>query len=158
MAGSDKDRGSSRRLGAEDQGWSSIGRVLGGRTIKSLGDTVCRMYRAQGDEEHEFIGLASKPRSMVYPGLASKPVPTVSPGLASKPVATGSPDLTSIPVATVSPGLAKNHSLEFSGLGLKPSSYGLVIWPTKSPHRFLGLASKPSGLWFVGCATKLMRG
>jgi hypothetical protein len=27
----------------------------------------------------------------------------------------------------------------FSGLGLKIDSYGLVIWVTKSPRRFLGL-------------------
>jgi hypothetical protein len=33
MAGSDIDRGISRRLGGEDRGWSSTGRVLGGRTI-----------------------------------------------------------------------------------------------------------------------------
>jgi hypothetical protein len=33
MAGSDEDHGKSRRLGAEDQGWSSIVRVLGGWVI-----------------------------------------------------------------------------------------------------------------------------
>jgi hypothetical protein len=30
MAGSDEDRGKSRRHSAEDQGWSSTRRVLGG--------------------------------------------------------------------------------------------------------------------------------
>jgi hypothetical protein len=30
MAGSDEDRGSSRRLGAEDMRWSSTGQVLVG--------------------------------------------------------------------------------------------------------------------------------
>jgi hypothetical protein len=30
----------SRRLGAEDQGWSSTGQVLGGRTIERSGDVV----------------------------------------------------------------------------------------------------------------------
>jgi hypothetical protein len=30
----------------------------------------------------------------------------------------------------------------FSGLGLKIDSYGLVIWVTKSPRRFLGLCLK----------------
>jgi hypothetical protein len=68
------------------------------------------LYRAQGDYEHEFFGLASKSRS------------TVSPGLASKPVAT---------VLVVWP---QNHSLGFPGFGLKIGSYGLVIWPTKSPQ------------------------
>jgi hypothetical protein len=68
----------------------STDQVLGGQTIERLGDVVCDLQRAQGDEEHGFLGLASKPRS------------TVSPGLASKPVAT---------VLVVGP---QNHSLEFS--------------------------------------------
>jgi hypothetical protein len=33
MADNDKDRGRSRRPGVEDRGWSSTGRVLGGRTV-----------------------------------------------------------------------------------------------------------------------------
>jgi hypothetical protein len=81
---------------------------------------VCGLHRAQGDEEHGFLGLASKPRSMVSPGLASKPVATVSPSLASKPLAT---------VLVVWP---QNHSLGFPGLGLKTGSFGLVIWQIKS--------------------------
>jgi hypothetical protein len=72
MAGSDEDRGRSRRPDAEDRGWSSIGRVLGGRTVKRSGDAVCDLYCAQGDEEREFLGLASKPRSTVSLSLASK--------------------------------------------------------------------------------------
>jgi hypothetical protein len=40
MAGSDEDRGRSRRSYAEDRGWSSTGRVLGGRTIERSGDVV----------------------------------------------------------------------------------------------------------------------
>jgi hypothetical protein len=36
------------------------------------GRRVCGLYHAQGDEEHGFLGLASKPRSMVSPGLATK--------------------------------------------------------------------------------------
>jgi hypothetical protein len=58
MAGSDKDRGKSRRLGAENRGWSSIGRVLGGRTIKRSGDVMCGLHCAQGDEECRFLSLA----------------------------------------------------------------------------------------------------
>jgi hypothetical protein len=57
MAGSDEDRGKSRRLGAEDQGWSSIGRVLSGRPIERSGDAVCGLHGAQGDEECGFLGL-----------------------------------------------------------------------------------------------------
>jgi hypothetical protein len=55
MAGSDKDRGKSRRLGAEDRGWSSIGRVPDSQTIEWSDDAVCG------------LGLPSKLRSTVYP-------------------------------------------------------------------------------------------
>jgi hypothetical protein len=44
---SDKDRGKSRRLGAENQEWSSTGRVLGGRMIERSGDVVCGLHHAQ---------------------------------------------------------------------------------------------------------------
>jgi hypothetical protein len=44
-------------------GWSNTGQVLGGQTIEWWGDAVCSLHRAQGDEEHEFLGSASKPRS-----------------------------------------------------------------------------------------------
>jgi hypothetical protein len=77
MAGSNEDRGRSRRRGAEDWGWSSTGRVLGGRTIERSGNAMCGLHHARADEEHGFLGLASKPRSAVSPGLASKPMATV---------------------------------------------------------------------------------
>jgi hypothetical protein len=70
---------------------------------------MCSLHHAQEYEEHEFLGLASKPMSMVSPGLATKPVATV---------------------LVVWP---QNHSLGFPGLGLKTGNCGLVIWPTKSP-------------------------
>jgi hypothetical protein len=74
MAGSDEDRGRSRRHGAENRGWLITGQVVGGRTVERSGDAMCVLDRAQGDDEHKFLGLALKPRSMVYPSLASKPV------------------------------------------------------------------------------------
>jgi hypothetical protein len=46
----------------------------------------------------------------------------------------------------------------FPGLGLKTGSTGLVIWVSKSPRRFLFLASKPSRLRFVGYAIKPTEG
>jgi hypothetical protein len=103
------------------------GRVLGGRTTKRSGDAVCGLHREQGDEEHMFLGLASKPRSTVSPFLASKPVAMVSPGLALKSVAMVSPGLASKPVAMVLVVWPQNHSLGFPGLGLKIGSCGLVI-------------------------------
>jgi hypothetical protein len=109
MVGSDEDRGRSMRLGVEDRGWSTTGRVLGGRMIERSGDDVCGLHCAQGDEERELLDLSSKPRSTVSPGLASKPVGTV---------------------LVVWP---QNHSLGFPFSGLKTGSCGLIIWTTKSP-------------------------
>jgi hypothetical protein len=56
MVGSDEDLGRSLRPGAEDRGWLNTSRVIGGRTIRRSGDTVCGLHCAQGDEEHEFLG------------------------------------------------------------------------------------------------------
>jgi hypothetical protein len=113
-----------------------------------------------------FAGLASKPVAMVSSGLVSKPAATVSSGLASKPAATVSDCFTSKPtttvfsslasklVATVSPDLASKSAVGFfvepqnqggggfAGLGLKTGNFGLVIWASKSPRRFLGLSLK----------------
>jgi hypothetical protein len=77
MAASNDDHGRSRRLGAEDRS----------RTIERSGDAVCYLHHAQGDEERVFLGLASKPRSMVSPSFASKPVASGFPIWASKPAA-----------------------------------------------------------------------
>jgi hypothetical protein len=103
MAGSNEDRDRSRRLGVEDRGWSSTGRVPDGRTIERLGDAVRDLHHAQGDEKCEFLSLASKPRLAVSPGLDSKPVPTV---------------LVVLP---------QNHSLGFPNLGLKATSVGFPV-------------------------------
>jgi hypothetical protein len=52
----------------------------------------------------------------------------------------------------------KTGGSRFSGLGLKIGNYGLMICVSKLLQRFLGLASKPSELRFVSCATKPMWG
>jgi hypothetical protein len=65
IVGSDEDRGRSRKPGAEDWGWSCTSQVLGGRTIERSDDAVCGLYRAQGDDERGFPGLASNPRLTV---------------------------------------------------------------------------------------------
>jgi hypothetical protein len=112
----------------------------------------------------EWFGL--KTTRTVFASLTSKPVATVSGGLASKHAATVFTSLTSIPVATVfsilasklvatvSPGLASKPVVGFLiepqnqdgggffGLGLKTGNFGLVIWASKSPRRFLGLGLK----------------
>jgi hypothetical protein len=48
MTGSDEDRGRSRRIGADDQGWLSTDQVLSGQTIERSGNAVCGLQRAQG--------------------------------------------------------------------------------------------------------------
>jgi hypothetical protein len=52
-------------------------RVLGGRTIGRSGDTVCGLHRARGDEECEFLGLASKPTLTVCQWFNLKTTRTV---------------------------------------------------------------------------------
>jgi hypothetical protein len=46
MAGSDEDRGRSRRPG--------------GRAIERSGDVMCGLHRARGDVERGFLGSPSK--------------------------------------------------------------------------------------------------
>jgi hypothetical protein len=55
MVDSEKDLGRSRRPDAEDQGWSSTGRVLDGRTIERSSDVVCGLHCTYGDEECRFL-------------------------------------------------------------------------------------------------------
>jgi hypothetical protein len=95
-----------------------------------------------------------KTTRMVFTGLASKPVATVSSGLTLKPAVTVFSSLTSKLMVTVSPGLASKRAVGFLvepqkqggggffGLGLKIGSFGLVIWVSKSPRRFLCLSLK----------------
>jgi hypothetical protein len=115
--------------------------------------TVCEWFGLKTTQT-VFAGLASKLVVMVSGGLASKPVAMVSGGLTSKPAATVSGGLTSKLVAVVSPDLASKPTVGFLvepqnqggagflGFGLKTGSFGLVIWVSKSPRRFIGLDLK----------------
>jgi hypothetical protein len=85
----------------------------------------------------------SKPLGRSVSGLASKPLRLRVSGFGLK---TGGDSFSRF-------GL-KTGDFEFPGLGLKTDSYGLVIWASKSPRRFLGLELKTKRLRFVGCATK----
>jgi hypothetical protein len=105
-----------------------------------------------------FAGLASKPVAMVSSGLASKPTMTVFFSLASKLVVTVSPGLASKPVVGFLVEPQNQGGRGFPGLGIKTGSFSLVIWASKSPRWFLSLSLKPSGLQFVGCATKPTEG
>jgi hypothetical protein len=49
MAGSDEDRGRSRRPGIEDRDGQAR-QVHGGRTIERSGDAVCGLHHVQGDD------------------------------------------------------------------------------------------------------------
>jgi hypothetical protein len=79
---------------------------------------------------------------MVFSGLASKPVATVFSSLASKLVATVSPGLASKLVVGFLVKPQNQGGGGFLGLGLKTGSFGLVIWASKLPRRFLGLGLK----------------
>jgi hypothetical protein len=73
-------------------------------------------------------------------------------------------------VAAVSPGLASKLVVGFlvepqnqggggfPGLASKPAALVWWFWPQNHRDGFLVWASKPSGLWFVGCAIKPMKG
>jgi hypothetical protein len=101
-----------------------------------------------------FTGLASKPVAMVSSSFASKPAAMIFSSLDSKLVTMIFSSLASKLVATVSPALASKPTVGFlvgpqnqggagfPDLGIKTGSFGLVIWGSKSPRRFLGLALK----------------
>jgi hypothetical protein len=88
----------------------------------------------------EWFGL--KTTRTVFTGLASKPVATVFSNFASKLVATGSPSLASKPVVGFLVQPQNQGGGGFLGMGLKTSSYSLVICASKSPRQFLGLGLK----------------
>jgi hypothetical protein len=69
----------------------------------------------------------------VSSGLTSKPAATVFSSLTSKLVVTVSPDFTSKLVVGFLVEPQNQDGGRFSVLGLKTSSYGLVIWTSKSP-------------------------
>jgi hypothetical protein len=89
-----------------------------------------------------FSGLASKSVVTVFSGLASKPVAMVFFGLASKLVATVSPGLVWKLVVGFLVEPQNQGGGGFLGLVLKIDSYDLMIWASKSPRQFLGLALK----------------
>jgi hypothetical protein len=120
MAGSNKDRGRSRKPGADDRGWSGTGWILGGRTIERSGDAVCSLHHALGDEECGFLGSTSKPRSMVCQWFGLKTTGTVCQWFGLKTTRTISPDLASKSVAIVSPSLPS-----------KLVALGFPVWASK---------------------------
>jgi hypothetical protein len=89
-----------------------------------------------------FAGLASKPMAMISCGLTAKPAAMVFSSLASKLVATVSLGLTSKLVVGFLLEPQNQGGGGFPGLGLKTDIFGLVIWASKSPRRFLGLDLK----------------
>jgi hypothetical protein len=83
------------------------GRVLDGRTIERSGGAMCGLHRARGDEEHEFLAWASKPRATVCEWFGLKTTRTIFSGLTSKQV---------VRVSRFGP---QNRQLRFGDLGLK---------------------------------------
>jgi hypothetical protein len=89
-----------------------------------------------------FAGLISKSVATVSAGLTSKPDVTVFSSLALKLVAMVSPSLTSKPLVGFFVELQNQGGGGFFGLCLKTGNFGLVIWASKSPRRFLDLCLK----------------
>jgi hypothetical protein len=96
-----------------------------------------------------FADLALKPVAMIFSGLASKPMATVFSSLVSKLMPTVSSCLASKPVVGFLFEPQNQGGGGFPGLGLKTGSFGLVIWASKSPRRFLGLGLKSN--WASVC-------
>jgi hypothetical protein len=125
----------SRDVQVADVAWRAAMRIVAG-----VGDLV---QRRRGDEEHGFLGWASKPRLMVCqlfglkttrtvsPSLTSKSVTPVSPSLASKSMASGFPVCASKPTATVWWFMAQNHRDDFLVWASKPSELRFVCYTTK---------------------------
>jgi hypothetical protein len=101
IAGSDEDRGRSRRPGAEDRGWSA---QVGYSVAERSGDRVMSCAICTMHIEMRSMDFLVEPQ---------------------------------------------NQGRRFSGLGLKTSSSGLVIWASKSPRWFLGLGLKTK--WATVC-------
>jgi hypothetical protein len=107
---------------------------------KNHSDDFCQFCLKTGGDS--FCGLASKSSATVFSGLASKSVVAVFSSLALKLIATVSPGLTSKPTVGFLIEPQNQGGGGFLGLCLKTESYGLVIWASKSPRRFLGLGLK----------------
>jgi hypothetical protein len=135
MAGSDEDRGRSRRPGAEDWRYSVTCRVLGGWTIRRSDDVVCDLHHARGDEERMFLGWASKPRATDHWDDFSW-----------FDLKTGGDGFSRFDLKTSDDGLSqfglKTGGFKFSGLGIKTDGYDLVVCASKSLRWFLGLSLK----------------
>jgi hypothetical protein len=80
--------------------------VLSGRTIERSGDAVCGLHRARGDEEREFFGCASKPKSTICQWFGLKTTRTIFSGLTLKLVAMVFSSLALKLVVTISLSLA----------------------------------------------------
>jgi hypothetical protein len=98
-------------------GYGRTCQVLGGRTIGRSGDTVCGLYHAHGDEEREFLGLASKSRSTFWPQNHWD-------DFSQFDLKIGGDSFSRFGLRTGSRG--------FPSLGLKIGSYDLVICVSKS--------------------------
>jgi hypothetical protein len=113
-----------------------LGRFVSGLASKPQGGFDLKTTRTI------FSALTSKSVVTVFSGVILKPVATIFSGLALKPVTTVSPGLASKPVVGFLVEPQNQGGRGFPGLGLKTGSYGLVIWVSKSPRRFLGLCLK----------------
>jgi hypothetical protein len=72
MAGSNEDRGKSRRLGAEDRAWSSTGQVLYSWMIERSGDVVCTLHYVASKPVATLLMVWPQNHSLGFFGLDFK--------------------------------------------------------------------------------------
>jgi hypothetical protein len=129
------------------------GRVLGSRMIKRLGDAVCGLHRAHGDEEHVFLGSASKSRSTIC--LASKTLGQFVSVLASKPLERF---LIGLVLKTDGDGLSvvwsQNPWDGFLCFGLKTSGDSFLQFTLKNGGNSFSRFGLKIGVVFLGWAIK----
>jgi hypothetical protein len=144
MATSVEDRGRSRRPSVEERRWSHRS---GTRwpDDQEVGNAVCGLHRARGDEERRFLSCASKPRSTVCQWFGLKTTGTVFSGLASKPVTTVSLGLASKPVTRVSRFGPQNRQLRFGDSDLKITT--TVSWFRPQNQAVYSLLVAPQNRW-----------
>jgi hypothetical protein len=100
------------------------------------------LHRARGDEEHMFLGWATKPRSMVCQWFGFKTTGTIYQWFVLKTTGT----VSWFGLKTADDGFSrfglKTGGFGLLGLGLKIGRCGLVIWASKSPRQFLSFDFK----------------
>jgi hypothetical protein len=122
-----------QRTGDGRTGWK-----LDGRVIERSGGIVCGLYRARGDEEREFLGWASKPRSTICQWFGLKTTGTICKWF----------DLKTTQIVSHRFGPQNRWRRFVSGLTSKSLGRFSPVWPQNRWWRFLAVL--PQNLYKLG--------